>query len=140
MQNNSPIKSRILQFIDTHCSSKREFYAKTGISRGTLESKTGISEDTFTKIFATYHELSPTWVLVGEGAMLLSDVTNNIPKEVHTTTSSKCERCQDKERIIESQKETISALKEAVEQLKKHGNFDDAELSGSERGQKRKVV
>ena len=48
MQNISPIKQRILQFVANLGISKREFYSLTGISRGTLESKTGITEDTLT--------------------------------------------------------------------------------------------
>ena len=57
MQNISPIKQRILQFVANLGISKREFYSLTGISRGTLESKTGITEDTLTKLFTTYPNL-----------------------------------------------------------------------------------
>ena len=46
LQKISPTKQRILQFVDTLGISKRDFYAATGISRGTLESSTGITEDT----------------------------------------------------------------------------------------------
>lgn len=69
-QKISPIKQRILQFIDTLNISKRDFYAKTGISRGTLESATGITEDTITKVFAIYPALSPSWIIMGVGEML----------------------------------------------------------------------
>lgn len=51
-QKISPIKQRILQYVDTLGISKRDFYAKTGISRGTLESSTGITEDTYYKRFS----------------------------------------------------------------------------------------
>ena len=66
LQKISPTKQRILQFVD----SKRDFYAATGISRGTLESSTGITEDTIAKVFATYPDLSPMWVVLGKGEML----------------------------------------------------------------------
>lgn len=69
-QKISPIKQRILQYVDTLGISKRDFYAKTGISRGTLESSTGITEDTITKVFAAYPDLSLSWVIVGTGEML----------------------------------------------------------------------
>lgn len=45
---------RILQFADNLNISKREFYAKIGVSRGTLESKTGITEDVLAKFIATF--------------------------------------------------------------------------------------
>ena len=132
-----------MQFIDTHCSSKREFYAKTGISRGTLESNTGISEDTFTKIFATYQNLSPSWVLlgIGEKEIVPSEMSNHANSEV-INDSGECKSCVEKERIIESQKETILALKEAVLALKakeiflQGENFDTGLNPG---GQKRKA-
>lgn len=69
-QNISPIKQRILFFAGTLGISKRDFYAKIGVSRGTLESKTGITEDVITKFFATYPEVSIEWLMTGEGEML----------------------------------------------------------------------
>lgn len=72
VQNISPIKSRILQFVDTLNISKRAFYAKIGVSRGTLESKTGITESVITKFIAEYPDLSAEWLLRGTGDMFLS--------------------------------------------------------------------
>lgn len=69
-QKISPIKQRILQFVDTLGISKRDFYAKTGISRGTLESNTGITEDTITKVFAAFPDLNPSWLFIGRDNML----------------------------------------------------------------------
>lgn len=69
----SPIKQRIIQYVDLHFSSRRDFYTKAGISRGTLENQAGITEDTLTKVFATNSKLSPTWVITGEGSMLTDD-------------------------------------------------------------------
>lgn len=57
-------------FASTLGISKRDFYAKIGVSRGTLESKTGITEDVITKFFATYPEISIEWLMTGEGEML----------------------------------------------------------------------
>ena len=74
MQKISPIKERILKFADTLDISKREFYKKTGISRGTLESSTGITEETLAKFITTFKELSLEWILTGEGPMLRSDL------------------------------------------------------------------
>ena len=69
-QNISPIKQRILLFAGTLGISKRDFYTKIGVSRGTLESKTGITEDVITKVFATYPEVSVEWLMTGNGEML----------------------------------------------------------------------
>ncbi len=69
-QNISPIKQRILFFAGTLGISKRDFYSKIGVSRGTLESRTGITEDVVTKFFATYPEVSVEWLMTGVGDML----------------------------------------------------------------------
>jgi hypothetical protein len=82
-QNISPIKQRILQFVETLHISKRDFYLKTGISRGTLESKTGITEETITKLFATYKDISAEWLLRGRGNMLES--ISQVEKKVINT-------------------------------------------------------
>jgi len=72
-QNISPIKQRILQFVENLGISKREFCDKTAISRGTLESPTGITEETITKFFATYPNINPIWLFTGKGNQLLKD-------------------------------------------------------------------
>lgn len=66
-QKISPIKQRILQYAESLGISKREFYAKIGVSRGTLESKTGITEDVLAKFIATYPNISVEWLLTGDG-------------------------------------------------------------------------
>lgn len=70
-QNISPIKQRILSFAASLGISKRDFYTKIGVSRGTLESKTGITEDVITKFFATYPEVNIEWLMTGRGEMLV---------------------------------------------------------------------
>lgn len=69
-QKISPIKQRILQFADSLNISKREFYAKIGVSRGTLESKTGITEDILAKFVATFPDVSIDWLMHGKGEMV----------------------------------------------------------------------
>ena len=66
-QKISPIKQRILQFADTLKISKREFYLRIGVSRGTLESKTGITEDVLAKFIAAFPEVSIEWLMEGKG-------------------------------------------------------------------------
>lgn len=72
-QNISPIKQRILLFAASLGISKRDFYTKIGVSRGTLESKTGITENVVTKFFATYPEVSIEWLMTGRGEMLANE-------------------------------------------------------------------
>lgn len=73
-QKISPIKDRILKFAETLGISKREFYATISVSRGTLESKTGITEDVVAKFIAKYPDVSIEWLITGEGNMLKNSV------------------------------------------------------------------
>lgn len=108
MQYISPIKHRILQYIDTLDISKRDFYAKTGISRGTLESLTGITEETVAKFIAFYTEINPTWLLTGNGAMLNNKKDQIIDNQIHIieelnvdyVDTPGCEKCKIKNELI----------------------------------------
>lgn len=68
-QKISPIKQRILHFAETLGISKRNFYAQVGISRGTLESKTGITEDVVAKFIAAFPDVNVEWLITGTGEM-----------------------------------------------------------------------
>lgn len=70
IQKISPIKQRILQYIDDKYVSKRDFYNKSAISRGTLESNTGITEDILAKFIAIHPEVSLEWLIYGNGTIL----------------------------------------------------------------------
>jgi len=69
-QRISPIKQRILSYAEILGVSKRTFYTEIGVSRGTLEAKTGITEDVLAKFIATYPNISLDWLLTGMGSML----------------------------------------------------------------------
>ena len=84
-----------------------EFYSKTGISRGTLESPTGITEDTLAKFIATYPEVSLEWLIRGEGEI----VRPNGPEEAPADLLEMARRViEAKDEIIELQKNRIDWL------------------------------
>lgn len=86
-QNISPIKQRILSFAETLGISKREFYSQIGVSRGTLESKSSITEDVMARFIARFPQVSPSWLLTGNGNMILptqNKDTKELPVSHHT--------------------------------------------------------
>lgn len=105
-QKISPIKQRILHFVDTLGITKRDFYAKTGISRGTLESATGITEDTITKVFATYPSLSPSWLVVGVGEMLNNQ--DHDEKNCNPSCNLNCNLSNDKQNLEEENSNAVN--------------------------------
>ena len=119
----SPIKLRILQFIDYKGISKYEFYKNTSISRGTLDNSSGLTEENIAKFLAYYNEINPTWLLTGEGPMLKQHTDNNNgpPTQIAAETKqaySSCPICKEKERIIELQQKTIALLEDQLRECK----------------------
>ena len=62
-----------MHFASTLGISKREFYSIIGVSRGTLESPTGITEDVMAKFIASFPSVNSDWLLTGAGSMLKDD-------------------------------------------------------------------
>lgn len=102
----SPIKQRILHFAGTLGISKRDFYAKIGVSRGTLESKTGITEDVITKFFATYPEINIEWLMTGRGDMQKTNHTSKLP----TSDNEGLPRIKDNEKETAKQENSTDIL------------------------------
>ena len=81
MEKISPIKQRILQFIDYKGITKLLFCEKVGISYSNLKGKSLSSElggDALCEILSIYSEISPDWLIVGKGEMLRSGALQRI--------------------------------------------------------------
>ncbi len=69
----SPIKSRIIQFIDYKGIKKSDFFKLTGISASNFKAKGAKSElggEKIVKILSVFPELNPEWLVTGKGPML----------------------------------------------------------------------
>lgn len=96
-QEKSPIKQRILQYLDYKEISKYKFYKESGITRGVLDQKTGISEDTLLKFLNYARDISHNWLLFGEGEMAKKDntVTKFIIKEEESVPIQKNKKSKE---------------------------------------------
>lgn len=111
-QKISPIKQRILYFADTLGISKREFYTKIGVSRGTLESNTGITEDILAKFIAIYPEIDLYWLILGEGTMYRDTAVHNdiASPDRDEVVMLLREKVADQQRIIDLLDEKLEAV------------------------------
>ena len=66
----SIVKQRILQYLDYKSITNYKFYQETGISNGILSQKNGLSEENIVRFLSVYRDVSPNWLLTGEGEML----------------------------------------------------------------------
>ncbi|MBQ7389253.1 MAG: hypothetical protein IJW01_07780 [Paludibacteraceae bacterium] len=140
-QKISPIKQRILFFVEKLGISKRDFYAKIGVSRGTLESKTGITEDVITKFYTAYPNINIEWLMTGNGDMYLE--TNNFAtmqekeqKIDENNVSAELSQSANDQQLIAKlleQAEEIGRLKERIAQLEREKGKDvsAAQTSGA---------
>jgi phage repressor protein C with HTH and peptisase S24 domain len=83
MEKISPIKDKILLFIEKEGITKVDFCEKTGISYANMKGKGLHSEIGGTqigKILSTYPKISPEWLLTGKGPMLKD---NDESKDYH---------------------------------------------------------
>ena len=140
-QKISPIKQRILFFVEKLGISKRDFYAKIGVSRGTLESKTGITEDVITKFYTAYPNINIEWLMTGNGDMYLE--TNNFAtmqekeqKIDENNVSAELSQSANDQQLIAKlleQAEEIGRLKERIAQLEREKGKDvsAAQTSGT---------
>lgn len=70
---NSSIKQNILAYLDKNNITQYQCYKDTGITRGVLSQPSGISEENLMRFLAHYTDVSPDWLLTGEGPMLRSE-------------------------------------------------------------------
>lgn len=117
IQNISPIKRRILQFVETLGISKRAFYLHVGISRGTLESETGITEEVLAKFIAAYSDISIEWLITGKGSMLQDAM--NIKK---TNSEDITDMQKNINTLIETNSQLVKLINESIEISKKDKN------------------
>lgn len=87
MPKKSPIKQKILQYLEQAEVTEYEFYQKSGISRGVLKSDSGITEENIAR-FLAYDKsvnkdkrVSLDWLVRNEGPMFEDYDPENVANE-----------------------------------------------------------
>lgn len=91
MEEISTIKGRILTFLSEKGIKKTEFFQRTGLSDSNFKGKNRSSQpggDMIVEILTAYPELSPDWLIMGRGEMLIGESQNHIPT-AHQTSNPK---------------------------------------------------
>lgn len=142
-QNYSALKQRIVQYLDSKGIRKESFYAATAINATNFRGKQASSElggDKIVKILSVYRDLSPAWLLLGEGSMIreIVDVTPNLiqepVREIYKPPPIGCELCKEKERTIEAMKMANEALQTAVDALKRNSRYSNGTTTSKQTG------
>lgn len=69
-QEKSPIKQKILLYLEKKGITQYEFYKNTGVTRGVLGQNNGISEENLSRFLAYYKDINLEWLFTGSGTMI----------------------------------------------------------------------
>ncbi|MBS4057792.1 MAG: hypothetical protein KGZ82_10790 [Bacteroidales bacterium] len=124
----SPIKERVLQYVDYKSIYREKFYLQTGISPSNFKGSAAKSElggDKIVKILTTYPDLSPIWLTLGQGNMIINDKVYmpvvNDTEEVYKAKipPGPCQQCDLRERLLDAKEETINSLRAQIKMVLK---------------------
>ncbi len=76
-------KEKIKQFIEDKGVNPSQFYKKTGLSNGFLDSGKSIGADKIKIIISHYPDLNLYWLIADEGEMYTKNVHQKVHQDVH---------------------------------------------------------
>lgn len=127
MQENnrekSPIKVRILQYLELKGISRYAFYKDTGTTNGILTQNNGISEENLLRFLSHYDDVNPIWLLTGEGEMLKTVTPQQpaaeLPKknEREELTYIYFKELQKMHDLLQAQQETITEQQQTIREM-----------------------
>ncbi len=107
---------RVVQFIEYKGITKYKFCKDLGFSNKFLDNSSNMGTDKACKILQHFPDLSPEWLITGNGDMLKSET---ILTQNNNDCSQYKELAEERAYTIQMQKEVIAKLKEENLQLKK---------------------
>lgn len=116
-------KRRLLQFLEFKGFDKPDFYEKTGIKRGLLDSDkldASLNDQYLAKIIAIFSDLNLYWLITGEGEMIKKIDDDNTVILDSKDESFKFLLSRIEELAIEN-----ATLKNEVVELNKRKNYDE---------------
>lgn len=119
-KNFTPIKGRIIQFIESQKIGKENFYRITSISSSNFKGKGAFSEiggEKIVSILTHFPELSSDWLILGRGEMLRGkeDVKIQTKPEFEKVIVELRKALEDKDEIIRTQQDLIRDLRNITE-------------------------
>lgn len=82
----SVYKQRVIQYLDFKGISKREFYARTGLSNGVLDKDSSLTLISVEKIISAFEDLNAFWLLTGKDSMISDN--NGAGVNIHGSVAS----------------------------------------------------
>lgn len=118
------IVQRILDFIEYKGIRKSQFYRETGLSNGFLDKVKDIGTSKIEYILKAYPDLNLDWLVLGKGAMILSDTKKETASSGTTLQSLELD-IKRKDFEIKGILLEFQEIKEDVELLKKITSLEE---------------
>ena len=132
----STIKERIIEIIEAKNTNLYSFERQCGFSNGYIKSiKEDIGSTKIEKILRVFPDISPTWLVLGDGPMFKKDITLEVPQnEEEGENQGTNDNSEAKPALKKSKKydfdaeEEIRQLRYEVERLKERLEVKNDEI------------
>ena len=126
---SAPIKERVRMFLQFKGISVKDFLEATGVTSSNFKAKgSEFGGEAIAEILSKYDEISPRWLLLGEGDMIQSKGptieignikgNNNVYGHSNTLSTASIANEGEKDRTIQVMAEQIRILEQQVTHLK----------------------
>jgi len=120
-QEFSPIKAKILSYLDFKGVTRYKFYKETGITRGILDQNNGIAEDNLLKFVNYAQDISLDWLFYNKGEMLRGDPTLQQGEGVKVENNFYKSLYLSKDHEVRQLNREVGKLQAEIDRLNKFG-------------------
>lgn len=124
MKKFESAKKRFIYFLDKQDITRNKFYQISGMSNGSLDTESGLSESSILKIIEIFPEISLDWLLLEKGEMLRKNTPKNsniaiasAPQATANNGDMRVEAPAQLLDIIAKQQDTIAAQAAIIQSL-----------------------
>ncbi len=114
------VKERVLLIAETKGISKTEFFKDVQLSYANFkggQKNTALSSDAMVAILSKHPDISPAWLLMGEGTMMRKDERNAVSASPAETAPSTAEGLGIYRQLVNALEQTVKAQEKTIQSL-----------------------
>ncbi|WP_312187346.1 hypothetical protein [Sphingobacterium sp.] len=111
------VKERVLLIAETKRISKTEFFKDVELSYANFkggQKNTALSSDAMIAILIKHPDISPTWLLMGEGAMMRKNDSGDVSAPTVETAPATAEGLAIYKQLVNALEQTIKAQEKTI--------------------------
>lgn len=114
------VKERVLLIAETKGISKTEFFKEVQLSYANFkggQKNTALSSDAMVAILSKHPDISPAWLLMGEGTMMRKDERNVVSGPPAETAAATAEGLGIYKQLVNALEQTVKAQEKTIQSL-----------------------